>query len=167
MSEEEKDKKEKKDLTFGERLVNWAKAFAIIIPLIGATAASVLGYFKSDDAQKDVDDQWKKLEERVLKHESVINKQSSAIEKLTRRIIYFQGHQEGVRSGKLYEQNVSLQRQLDELKARKVPKSVKVSEIKKLLGVARKPKSRPKAAGDSPVQKTIPRLIPKPFRKGK
>ena len=155
---------DKKMLTLGERAANWAKAMALIIPVLGASIVGAAGWLKGDDAQGDVASLVKQLNDRVGKQEKVINTQSEKLEKMARRMIFFQGHQAGFSSGQLFVKLENTEKQLDQC----VSKRTKIGkdELMDLLGQARAGRPQPKAAAP-PVQKKIPRLYSKPFRKAK
>ena len=160
MSDEEK----KKELTLGERVFNWAKALGIILPLVGAGTVSVLGWFKSDDAQGDVTSLVTQLNDRVGKQEKIINSQSEKLEKMYRRIIFFQSHQAGFNSGKIFSKLEATEQRLDRCVSRRT--KIKKDELMELLGQARVSQKQPspKVVAGSKVQQ-IPRLYPKPFKK--
>jgi len=175
------EKKDPKVLTISEKAVNWAKALGIILPLIGTGVVSTWGLIKSDSAENGLDNLIQQLNERVAKHEKVINAQSDRLEKMAKRLIFFQAHQAGFNSGKLYSELEQTRKELADLRAKKITKSVGQKKLAKILRkkmvpsptipVKRAdpppptPKPQPKSA--PPEQKTddIPRLKPKPFKK--
>lgn len=164
MTEEEK---KGKDLTLGERAVNWAKAVGIILPLVGTAVVSTLGYFKSDSAETGVDSLVKQLDKRVAKQEKVINVQSEQLEKMARRMIFFQAHQEGRTSGKMQAKIDQLEDDLAALKAKKITRTVASKQLQQLLRKApraSKPEPAPPPVKADQVQ-SIPRLKPRPFSK--
>jgi len=157
---------EKKELTLGERAVNWAKAMGIILPLIGTATVSVWGLIKSDSAETGVDSLVKQLNERVIKHEKVINTQSEQLEKMMRRLIFFQAHQEGRTAGKMQAKIDKLEDDLAALKAKKITRTVASKQLQQLLKKApKRVPLQPKVQADQ-VQ-SIPRFKPKPFSKDK
>lgn len=133
-----------KSKTPGERFLSWAKGISIIV----ATCIAVYAALKGNEAQNNVDSTWETLRDQVNKQNEVINSQGEAIEKLTRRMIFFQGHQEGVSAGRLFELNSQLEKQIDRLK-RKLVKGDK-SDI-------------PKPA--KPTRNKKPPQVQKPFHK--
>jgi hypothetical protein len=156
-----------KEVTLGEKALNWAKVLGILLPVLGAALVSVLGYFKSDDAQGGVDDLVKQLDKRVAKQEKVINAQSEQLEKMARRLIFFQAHQEGVSAGKLYAKNEQLEKLLVELKAKKIARSARAEKIIEILRGARVGTRKLRPPPKPPVQRTLPRIKSTPFsRKG-
>lgn len=167
--------REKRELTLGERAVNWAKVLGILLPLIGAATVSVLGWFKSDNAQSGVDSLVLQLSDRVAKQEKVINAQSEKLEKMVRRMVFFQGHQAGVEAGKLYERNQQLEKQLSELttpkrKKRVVSRPVEpdpepIADAYPPAPPSRPDRPRSKLAPRTtfPEQTKIPRIYSKPF----
>ncbi len=157
---------DEKVLTLGERAANWAKAMALILPVLGAAVVGSLGYFKGDDAQQNVDGLIDQLGKRVAKQERVINTQSEKLETMARRMIFFQGHQSGVSAGKLYTKVEQTTLALSKCIASQAKRGrVKKDELEDLINGAMK-RSRPriKASGAAKPQ-GIPRLEPKPFRK--
>jgi hypothetical protein len=148
----------KKELAPSERFLNWAKALGVILPIIGAAIISVLGWFKGNDAQGDVDSLILQLDKRVAKQEQVINAQSEKLEKMARRMIFFQAHQTGFSAGSLYEKNQQLEKTVAELRAKKVVRVVTKERVRKVPSKLEK---------DDPImQQQIPRLpAPKPFKK--
>jgi polyhydroxyalkanoate synthesis regulator phasin len=165
------DNGRKRELTMGEKAVNWAKALGIILPMIGAGVVSTLGYFKSDSAEVGVDSLVKQLDKRVAKQEKVINAQSEQLEKMMRRLIFFQAHQEGVSAGKLSAKVEDLEKRLAELKAKKIPHSVRTERIVEILRgskVGTRKLSPPPAKPKPDKVQSIPRIKSAPFlRKGK
>ncbi|MHC4507745.1 MAG: hypothetical protein ACYTAO_02160 [Planctomycetota bacterium] len=164
------DNGRKRDLTLGEKAVNWAKALGIILPLIGAGLVSTLGYFKSDSAEVGVDSLVKQLDKRVAKQEKVINAQSEQLERMMRRLIFFQAHQEGVSAGKLAAKVETLEQKLTELKAKRGSRSERFKKLVEILKGTKKRAPRPKAPPKPQPDKvqTIPRIKSAPFlRKGK
>jgi hypothetical protein len=160
------DKKDKKELTLGEKALNWAKAIGIILPLVGAGVVSVLGWFKSDAAETGVDSLVLQLSERVAKQEKVINAQSEKLEKMARRMIFFQGHQAGFSAGKLYVKVEETEKQLAQCVAKQAQRGqVTKNELESMIGAAMKRRSKPSTSGSSKVQ-SIPRIKSKPFNKG-
>lgn len=146
--------------TPGERFLSWAKGLSVVV----ATCIAVYAAVKGNQANEGVDDNYKTLAEQVNKQNKVINSQSEKIEKLTRRIVFFQGHQAGLAAGKLYEQNELLTKQLDELKAKKIPRSVSRKAIVEILRSARttpRKHTKPPKSGDA-IQKLSPMA---PYRK--
>lgn len=161
----------KPKLTLSEKAVNWAKVLGIVLPLIGAGVVSVLGWYKSDDAQGDVTSLVKQLDKRVAKQESVINAQSEKLEKMLRRMIFFQAQQEGFRAGQLHAQNEQLEKQLAEWKAKKIPKTAATERIVEILKstttVPDRVPVQPAADESMQQQKTLPRIKSKAFKKAK
>jgi hypothetical protein len=153
---------EKKDLTFGERAVNWTKSLGALAVVVGM----VLGYLKSDDAQGDVASLISQLDERVAKQEKVINIQSEKLEKLLRTSISLQSHQAGFSAGKLYEQNELLAKRLDRCFAKRIPRSVTAEKLAEILRGKRSKERKIKKPTSTKMQQ-IPRLPSPPFRKGK
>lgn len=157
---------DKKMLTLGERAANWAKALGIILPVMAAGVVGTIGFFKGDDAQQNIDSLIQQLGERVAKQERVINVQSEKLEKMARRMIFFQGHQAGVSAGKLFTKQEQTEQALNKCIAVNAKKGkVKKGELEDMIGAAMK-RQRPriKASGATKPQ-GIPRLEPKPFRK--
>jgi len=153
----------KQPKTPGERFLSWAKAVSVIV----ATCIAVYAAFKGNEAKDDVDSTWIALKEKVDKQSEVINKQSETIEKLTRRMVFFQGHQSGFSAGQLYEQKASLEKELAELNAKRVSRSATRDEIAAILRgqkIRKSPKSAVKpSAGD---EQTFQKIQPLPFRPG-
>lgn len=167
MTEEEKKARE---LTLGERAVNWAKAMGIILPLVGTAVVSTLGWFKSDSAETGVDSLVKQLDKRVAKQEKVINTQSEQLEKMMRRLIFFQAHQEGRTAGKMQAKIDQLEHELAALQAKKISRTVASKKLEKIIkSVQKKEDDRPPPAPAPPPQadqvQSIPRLKPKAFRR--
>jgi len=156
-----------------ERAVNWAKACGILLPILVAAVVSVLGWFKSDDAQGDVSSLIKQLDTRVARQEKVINVQSAKLETMYRRLVFFQAHQEGFTAGKLYAKNEQLEKTLTGLKAKRLSRAERRQRLVDLIRKAQKaPASatRPMPAPAPPpadAVQQIPRLHPKPFKRGK
>jgi hypothetical protein len=160
---------DKKVLTLGERAANWAKALALIIPVMGASIAGAVGFLKGDDAQKNIDSLIDQLSSRVAKQERAINAQSEAVEKMARRMIFFQGHQAGVSAGKLFFKLEATEQSLNTCLASQAKRGrVKKGELEDMIGAAMK-RSRPriKASGGVAKPQGIQRLEPRPFRKAK
>lgn len=166
--------KERRDLTLGERLVNWAKALGIILPLLGTGIVSLLGYIKSDNTQGGLDSLIQQLNDRVAKQERVINAQSEKLEKMARRMVFFQAHQDGLNAGRLYEKSEQLQKALAEIKAKKITKVVGQRKLEKILRSRPDPKEPvekplPDPSPPEPAEQKdaarIPRIRPKPFNK--
>lgn len=155
----------KRELTPSEKAVNWAKACGIILPLVGAATVSVLGWFKSNDAQGDVSALVLQLDKRVAKQESVINAQSEKLEKMLRRMIFFQAQQEGFRVGQLHEKNAQLEKQLAEWKAKKIPAKVTTERIVEILKGSVQPAPAPKSEPSDTMQQQLPRIKSKPFKR--
>ncbi|KPK67242.1 hypothetical protein AMJ82_11015 [candidate division TA06 bacterium SM23_40] len=132
-----------------------------------AAIAAAMGYSKGDSAEGAVDRMLEQLSERVAKQEAVINAQSEKLEKLARRMIFFQGHQAGISAGALQAKAEQLERQLAETRARRPRPKV----LNTLRGEKRpaKPAKRPppEPAPPPPEQQKIPRLEPMQFRRGK
>ena len=143
-----------KTLTLGERAVNWTKSIGALVLAVGMIA----GYLKSDDAQGNVDVLIKQLDVRVAKQEKIINAQSEKLEKMARRIIFFQGHHAGMTAGKLYAKAEKLEQDLEKLRSRKKIVQVVPKKSAVLRSTTQK-KPKPKASD------SIPRLHSKPFRK--
>lgn len=146
--------------TPGEWFLSWAKAVSIIV----ATCIAIYAALKGNEAKDDVDSTWVALKEKVDRQSEVINKQSETIEKLTRRMVFFQGWQSGQSAGKLYEQKASLEKQLDELRAKKLPRSVTKEALVDILRGSHsgsKPKAASKALGDA---QQFQKITPLPFR---
>lgn len=129
--------------TPGERFLSWAKGLSVIV----ATCIAIYAAFKGNEAKDNVDSTWEALKAKVDKQSDVINEQSKTIEKLVRRMVFFQGHQAGFSAGQLYEQKASLEKQLDDLRDKKLPKTV-ASEI-----VIVSPKEKPVTkSSDDPLK---------------
>ncbi len=155
---------DKKILTLGERAANWAKVLAVIATVAGAAVTGGLAWLKGDDAQQNIDHLIQQLGKRVAKQERVINTQSEKLEKMARRMIFFQGHQAGVSAGKLSFKLASAEKKLDQCMSK--PGKIKKSELMEILGAARSiSRPRIKASGGATKPQGIPRLEPKPFRK--
>jgi len=156
---------EKKMLTLGERAANWAKALGIILPVMGAGIVGTIGFFKGDDAQQNIDHLIQQLGERVAKQERIINTQSEKLEKMARRMIFFQGHQAGVSAGKLYSKVEQTEQALHQCLAGKA-KTAKMQkdELEALISGALK-RRKPKVTSGAVKPQGIPRLQPRPFRK--
>lgn len=154
---------DKQPKTPGERFLWWAKGVSALALASIAVYAALTG----NEAKDNVDSTWDALQAKVDKQSVVINKQSETVEKLTRRMVFFQGWQAGFSSGKLYEQNETLQKQLEELKAKKIPRSADRKLIVEILRgkrvESRKPKAQPKATS-KPFQKIDP-LPDRPYKK--
>lgn len=146
--------------TLGEKVSTWAKAIGVI----GATLVAVYGVIKSDNAEQGVDKSYETLAEQVNKQNKVINAQSEKLEKLTRRMVFFQAHQAGFSAGKLHESNEVLQKQLDELRAKKIPKSVSREQLIEILrGVPKPTKAKkPPALPAPPSREQMQKLHPLP-----
>jgi hypothetical protein len=149
-----------------------AKKAGMIAAVVAGAVAGSLGYFKGDDAQVDVASILEQLNVRVAKQEAVINAQSEKLEKLSRRMVFFQAHQAGFRAGALYEQTQELEERIKTLRAEKRRPAPKV--LNTLRGDKRpakveppRPAPAPKPAPAQQEQQAIPRLFPKPFKKGK
>lgn len=156
---------EKKVLTLGERAANWAKVIAIIVSTVGAAVVGSVGFFKGDDAQKNIDSLIQQLGLRVAKQERVINLQSEKLEKMARRMIFFQGHQAGVSAGKLYLKVEQTEKALNTCIASQAKRGrVKKGELEDMIGAVMK-RQRPKTTSSAAKPQGIQRLEPKPFRK--
>lgn len=155
-------------LSPSERAVNWAKACALILPVLGTAVVSVLGWFKSDSAESGVDSLLLQLDKRVAKQERVINTQSEKLETMYRRLVFFQAHQEGFTAGQLYAKNEQLERELTELKAKRLSRSERAKRFLEILREAQKSKAPVRAAPAPPpaaAVQQIPRLKSAPFTK--
>lgn len=142
--------------TFGERLVTYGKAAG----LFAAASIAVYGAFLKGEpvaqqAQQDVNQAWDRLKEKVQEQNSIINKQSTVVEKLARRIVHMQGVQEGFQAGKLFERVGQLQKENERLRKRRRVPVIKVPRMAK------------PAPPPSPVQKLLPKATPLRRRKGK
>jgi hypothetical protein len=135
-----------KELTLGERVVNWAKALG----LLAAGLAALSGYLKGGEAQDQVAALLDQLNVRVEKHEAVINKQTETIEELRLELAEEAGHRAGFEQGKIYER-------LRGTEPRK-PKT------KKLQPQRRVDRSPPAPAPPPQAQQAIPKLRPKPLK---
>lgn len=150
--------------TPGERALAWAKSVGALAVALGV----VLGWFKSDDAQSGVDNLVQQLSERVAKQEKVINTQSEKLEKMARRMIFFQGHQSGVSAGRLSLRVEELEEDLSGCIAKSVKRAkVNKTDIEDLIGSAfsRRGKRSPAPKPQDTEQQKIPRLYSKPFKK--
>jgi len=159
------EKEEKKAKTLGEKMYTWAKVVGVLIPLVGVSYAGISGWFKGDDAQQNIDHLIQQLGERVAKQERVINTQSEKLEKMARRMIFFQGHQAGVSAGKLFIKQEQTEQALHKCIATNAKKGrVKKSDLEDMIGAAvKRVDSRPRHKPTKP--QGIPRLQPRPFRK--
>jgi hypothetical protein len=127
-----------------ERFATWAKGLSVVV----ATCIAIYAALAGNQAKNDVDSTWVALKEKVDNQSKVINKQSDTIEKLTRRMIFFQAHQAGMSAGKLYEQNKRLQKELEDLRKKRRQsgaKAVKFTEPKKPASARPQPPPSPKS----------------------
>jgi hypothetical protein len=151
------------------RAVNWATACGILLPLIGTAIVSILGWLKSDNAETGVDSLLLQLDKRVARQEKVINVQSEKLETMYRRLVFFQAHQEGFTAGKLYEKNEQLEKQLTELRAKRLSRPERTRRLIEILrGASQAPtstKPAPPAPPPANAVQQIPRLHPKPFKR--
>lgn len=147
--------------TPGERFLSWAKGLSVIV----AACLAIYAAFAGNKAQDGVDKNYDTLAEQVNKQNKVINAQSEKLERLTRRMMFFQGHQAGFSAGQLYEQKVTLEKQLDELRAKKIPPSVSREQIVEILRGARpKPSKASKQPATSGDTQQIQKLAPMPLK---
>lgn len=143
----------KQPKTPGERAWWWTKSIVALTTAGLAIYAARTG----SNAEEGVDKSYETLAEQVNKQNKVINAQSEKLEKLTRRMVFFQAHQAGYSAGKLYERNEMLQKQLDELRAKKLPRSVSRDQIVEILRGSRVEDRKLK-----PPKATKPPALPAP-----
>ncbi len=135
-----------KKLTLSEKVSNYSKAIGLLVAAgIAVYGAFIKGEPQAQQAQEDVNQAWKKLQQKVKEQASIINKQSDLVERLDRRVVHIQGLQEGYNAGKLFEKLEQLQKENENL--RKGGK-----KVKELLIAPFFPSPVP-----SPMKKPLPR----------
>jgi predicted transcriptional regulator len=157
------DEKEKK-LAQSEKFLNYAKGLAVVLPVVGALALGVINMFKGEPVAEKT---WETVRDKL-------NEQSKVIDKLTKRVLYWQGHEAGRSAGAIYEKLQQAEKQNESLMAqiatKKVKKAKTPQEVKILIGklveerALRKKLEGKKAKMEKRMnaQKPLPKLAPLP-----
>lgn len=122
MSEEEK-----KELSRSEKFLNYTKGLAVILPVVGAFG---LGIFNLAKGEPVAEKTWETVRDKL-------NEQSIVIDKLTKKVLYWQGHESGRSAGALYEKLQQAEKKNEELTAqlttRKISRSNRRSTVELLV----------------------------------
>jgi hypothetical protein len=147
-----------KELTKSERFVNYAKGCALILPILGALSMGVFNLFKGEPvAQKT----WETVRDKL-------NEQSVVIDKLTKKVLYWQGHEAGRSAGAIYEKLQLAEKKNDELMAqitsKKLSRSEKESTVQLLVNKLLEERNLRKRAEDGKVSMSKKMHVQKPIR---
>lgn len=113
---EEKEKK----LAQSEKFVNYMKGLALILPILGALAIGIINLVRGEPVAEKT---WETVRDKL-------NEQSKVIDKLTKRVMYWQGHESGRSAGALYEKLQQSEKKVDDLMAKLATKKVQKVKTK-------------------------------------
>ena len=146
-----------------KRVLAYAKAASIVIPVLGGLIMGLLGIQAGDTAQKSGDQIWTKLRTKV-------NAQSVVINKLHLRMVAFQARQEGETAATLQSKLDALQARYDRLAARQAVRGLKgdkgrLAEMVREL-IERQKKAAASRPAPKPKKPSISAAPLKPLPKG-